>query len=216
MGFLDKRSRVVDFVLTERGRELYALGQLDFTYFSLLDDGLNYDPYSTGSLSDDDRDVQVRALPMWEAPLVRDVRDTTAPLEPTSHLFRASAGYDRVPFMSSPSTGSEVDLMCDQLAIDGSYRRSGTSVAQIDLSVSGEGEPVNPGFQVRVFSSGTTGLTEIYPRRDMTGRRAFDPFVAAVIDDEVTPDVATVNDPTSVRSPRNALGPDVTNVWRKK
>jgi len=216
VGFLDKRDRVVDFVLTTRGRELYALGQLEFISFSLMDDGLDYHPYSAADLSDDDRDIQIRAIPMWEAPVVRDVRDTTAPLEPVNHLFRASAGYDRVPYMSSPASGSGLNLMCDQVRDGGSYRRSGTSVAQIDLGISGEGEPLNPGFQVRVFSSGSGGLTEVYPRRDLAGRRSFDPFIAAVIDGEGTPDLSTVDDPSSVRAPRNALGPDVTHVWRRR
>lgn len=216
MGFLDKRDRVIDFVLTERGRELYAMGQLEFEYFSLSDDGLDYDPYSTGSLSDADRDIQIRAIPSWEAPLVRDVRDSSAPLEPTNHLFRASAGYERVPYVSSPATGSALDLMCDQAREGGSYRRSGTSIAQIDLGVSGEAEAVNPGFQIRVFSSGSAGLTEVYSRRDMAGRRAFDPFIAAVIDGEVTPDVAKVDDPSSARAARQAFGPDVSRIGRSK
>lgn len=215
MGFLDKRDRVVDFVLTERGRKLYATGELDFTYFALLDDGLDYDPYATGTLSDHDREVQVRALPMWEAPLVRDVRGSTAPLEPTSHLFMAAAGYELVPFMLTPADGDDLGLMCDQVALpSGSYRRSGTSVAQITPSLQGEAERTNPGFMVRVFSSGSNGLTEIFPRTDLAGRRAFDPFIAAVIDEEGVPDVPSVSDPSSARRQVQPLGPNI-RTWRR-
>jgi hypothetical protein len=215
VGFLDKRDRVTDFILTEVGRKLYAVGQLDFTYFALFDDGLDYDPYATGTLSDSDREVQVRALPMWEAPYVRDRHGTTAPLEPTSHLFMAAAGYDLVPFMLSPADGDDLDLMCDQRALpSGSYRRSGTGVTQIKPVIQGEAERVNPGFEVRVFSSGTNGLTELFPRTDLEGRRAFDPFIAAVIDNETVPG-PTVDDPSSSRQPNQPLGPNIRS-WRRE
>lgn len=217
MGFLDKRDRVTDFVLTERGRELYASGRLDFAYFSLLDDGLDYDPWSTGSLSDADRELQVRALPMWEAPVVRDVRGATAPLEPIRHLFSASPGYGTVPALSSPVDGSSLVLMCDQgRDADGSYRRTGTSLAQIDLSLRGEVAGENPGFAIRVFSSGSTGLTELLPRRDLAGRRSLDPFVSISIDSETVSDVGSVDDPTSRRRSSAALGPNVRTQTRPR
>lgn len=215
MGFLDRKSRVVDFVLTERGRELYAVGRLDFVYFSLLDDGLDYDPYATGTLSDHDREVQVLALPSWEAPFVRDVRDATAPLEPTSHLFAAAADYASLPHVSSPATGSELGLMCDQSRDGASYLRTGTSLAQIDLGVVGEAEAVNPGFIVRVFTSGSGGVTELGPRRDLDGRRAYDPFIAAVIDDEPVRDGPTVSVPASRRAPNESLGKDIRSFSRR-
>lgn len=199
---------MVDFVLTERGRKLYARGQLDFTYFSLLDDGIHYDPYVTGTMTDSDRDVQVSAQPMWEAPLVRDTRLSVAPLEPTGHLFTAGDGYRTVPQMVAPSSSSQLSLMCDQVRDGDAYKRSGTSTAQIDLAVSGEAESVNPGFQVRVFSSGTQGLVRLRPRTDLAGRRALDPFIAVVIDDERMPDGPSVDSPASSRRPALATGID--------
>lgn len=208
MGYLDRQSRVVDFVLTERGRELYAIGQLDFEYFSLMDDGMDYDPWSTGSLTDYEREVQIDALPMLEAPFVRDVRAATAPLEPTDHLFTAAGGYGLVPHLSSPPDGSEVTLACDQRVTNGVYHRSATSVATIDLTLVGDVEPVNPGYVVRVFASGSNGLSALDLRRDLAGRRSFDPFIAVSIDGEVPVDVAKAN-----AKPRSQT--DVT-VSRKK
>jgi hypothetical protein len=214
MGFLDRKSRVVDFVLTERGRRLYAAGALDFSYFSLFDDGIDYDPF--GATDDADREVQVEALPMLEVPFVRDVRTAPAPLEPTGHLFAASDGYGTVPFMSSPSQGDSLDLMCDQ-ALDGSsYKRMASSVAQIDLALSGEVENVNPGFLVKVYSSGSQGLTRLLPRRDLLGRRSYDPFLSVVVDGERAPDSPRVSNPSTSRSSTDANGPDVRVNRRRR
>lgn len=199
MGYLDKQSRVIDIVLTERGRKLYALGELDFEYFALFDDGLDYDPWSTGTLSDADREAQIEATQMLEAPFIRDVRGTVAPMEPTSHLFTAAAGYQFIPQMDRPADGDELSLMADQRRKGETYTRTGTSVAQIDMSVIGDREQGNPGFIVRVFASGSNGLQPLDLRKDLSGRRAFDPFIAVSVDDETPLDAPTVSDPTSRR-----------------
>jgi hypothetical protein len=200
MGFLDKKSRVIDVALTERGRELYALGQLDFAYFGLFDDGIDYDPWTTGSFSDTDIQEQIEAFPMLEAPLVRDVRGATAPLEPIDHLFTAAAGYTEIPYMDNPLDGSTVSLQADQRGSAGTYRRTGTSLAQISMHINGEVEAGNPGYLVRVYASGSTGIQALDLRWDLTGRRSYDPFIAVVVDDERSVDVATVANPSSRRA----------------
>lgn len=183
MGFLDKQSRVVDFVLTERGRRLYATGQLDFAYFSLFDDGVDYDPYSTGSLSHEERELLVEDVLMLEAPFIHEVRGAEGPLEPRSHIFTAAPGYLTVPHMSSPVDGGTISIMCEQLVdADGTYQRRTSTTAVLDLAVTGEVEVGNPGFLVRVFTSGSVGLNEIDPRRDLSGRRVYDPFLAISVD----------------------------------
>lgn len=188
MSYLDRASRVVDFVLTETGRRLYAIGQLDFVYYSFFDDGLDYNPYSTGTLSDAEREIQIEALPMLEAPFVRDVRAATAPLEPLNHLFSAAPGYSLVPFMSSPADGSQITSSCYQRPVEGGYARTGINVAQIDLSLKGDAERGNAGFIVRIFASGSNGIMELAPRNDLAGRRSYDSFLAVKIDDEVAID----------------------------
>jgi len=57
-GFLDKKTRVVDMVLTDYGRELYSQGKLKFEYYAFSDDEVDYDPpmkqddqYFSGSIS---------------------------------------------------------------------------------------------------------------------------------------------------------------------
>jgi hypothetical protein len=200
VGYLDKQSRVIDVTLTERGRKLYATGRLDFAYFGLFDDCIDYDPIpGSGSFTDDEREAQIEATPVFEAPFIKDVRGTVAPLEPTAHVFTASPGYRLIPTMRSPADGTSVILMADQRRDGDTYRRTGTSLAQIDMEVVGEAERGNPGFIVRVLSSGSSGLQPLEFRRDLDARRAADPFIAVAIDDEAVVDRRLVRDPDSNR-----------------
>lgn len=188
MGFLDRKSRVVDVVLTERGRRLFANGELDFTYVAFFDDGIDYDPYSTGSLTEEERDDLIHSSPMFEAHVVPDRWSSQLPLEPVSHLFTASPGFNGVPRIMMPSTGSRVSLRCDQEQTDGLFRRTRTGFAKIDLELSVGSQP-SEGFSIHVFSSGSNGLAEVKSRRDLKGRRALDPFIAVSVDDEVPVDL---------------------------
>ena len=205
MGYLDRQSRVIDVVLTEKGRKLFSVGKLDFAYFGLFDDCLDYDPVAaTGSYSDVEREAQIEATPILEAPFVRDVRGATAPLEPIDHIFTAAPGYQQVPRMSSPLDGSDASLMADQRNDEGVYRRTGTNFAQIDLDVVGDTERGNPGFVVRVFSSGSNGLQPLKFRHDLNSRRAADPFIAVAVDSELPHDTPSISVPDSSRvSERN-------------
>lgn len=199
MGFLDRKSRVVDIVLTGRGRELFAIGKLDFAHYAFFDDGVDYDPYSTGSLTDEERDELIHSTPMFEAPLIPDRRTATLPLEPTSMVFKAASEYDAVPRLLQPNpTGSQVVLRCDQVSSGSFFLRSGTSLAVVPLELSIDAD-VNEGFSVHFYASSSAGLTELHPRVDLRGRRSLDPFVAISIDDEPVQDRQNVKDPTSTR-----------------
>jgi hypothetical protein len=182
VGLLDKQSRVIDFVLTERGRRLYAAGELDFTYYAFFDDGIDYDPYSSGSLSHEQRELDIESTPMFEAPFVREVRGAEAGCEPRSHLFTAAPGYGSIPHISSPTDDQQFDLSCEQFQRGGTFERSNSNAVQIDLRHTGEVESINQGFIIRVFSSGSEGLSELDPRRDLSGRRSYDPFLAIAVD----------------------------------
>ncbi len=198
MGFLDKQSRVIDIVLTERGRKLYSYGQLDFTYFGLFDDGIDYNPWSSGTLTSEEIETQVESTQVLEAPLIRDVRCATAPLEPTSHLFTASAGYQIVPHMDSPNDGDQINLLANQLKGNGVYIRVGTNVPQTKLSVTGGSSNDQPGFILRMFVSGSNGLTAVDLRKDLQGRRCYDSFLSISIDSEVPIDSKT-NSPRAIK-----------------
>ncbi len=198
MGFLDKQSQIVDVVLTEHGRRLYASGKLDLVYFAVLDDGVDYDPYPA-TLSDTDRETMIEHASSFEAPIVMRRNDPIGTLEPVNHVFTAADGFETIPQISSPMTSS-FDVSCAQyVAIDSKYARKATSRANILMALDGEAEAGAHGFTVRVFSSGSSGLTWLGPRRDSDLRRAFDPFIACTIDDEPTVDAPVHTDPRSIR-----------------
>lgn len=203
MGYLDKQSRVIDVVLTERGRALFAVGGLDMAYFGLFDDCLDYDPVpGVGSFSDEEREEQIEATLVLEAPFVKDVRGAVAPLEPVDHIFTAASGYRTVPRMLSPVDDSDAALMADQRVDNGIYRRTGTNFVQIDPTVTGDVERGNPGFVVRVFTSGSNSLQRTQFRHDLSTRRAVDSFVAVAIDFESVHDGPSVSTPDSLRTTR--------------
>lgn len=190
----------MDVVLTERGRRLFAAGRLDFAFFGLFDDCLDYDPRAwSGSFSDAEREAQLEATPILEAPFVREVRGVTAPLEPLDHIFTAAPGFSELPRMSTPADGDQASLMADQRVRDGVYRRTGTSYAQIDPSVVGDAEQGNPGFVIRVFSSGSNGTQQLRFRHDLNTRRVADPFIAVAVDDELLHDGPKVSVPDNSR-----------------
>ena len=47
MGLLDQKERVLDFRLTDKGRERLSKNQLNFSYYAFSDDGIDY----SGSIS---------------------------------------------------------------------------------------------------------------------------------------------------------------------
>lgn len=47
MAFLNQKERILDIVLTDKGRELLSKNQLQFKYYAFSDEGINY----SGSLS---------------------------------------------------------------------------------------------------------------------------------------------------------------------
>lgn len=199
MGFLDRKNRVVDIVLTGRGRELFSVGELDFAYYAFFDDGLDYDPWSTGSLSDEERDELIHSSPMLEAPAVQDRRNSIIPLEPTSFVFKAAPDYGALPRMISPNpTGSHIDLRCDQFSSGSTFTRTGTSHAVVQMELSAEAAGAD-GFSVHFYVSSSSGLNELRTRTDLSGRRALDPFVAVSLDDEVPQDRPVVAKPDSRR-----------------
>lgn len=189
----------MDVVLTGRGRELLALGELDFAYYAFFDDGIDYDPWSTGSLTDAERDEAIHSTPMFEAPLVPVRRSAVVPFEPSSFVFKAAPDYGSVPRVVQPNpTGSAAVLRCDQVSSGSSFIRTGTSLAVVPLELSAE-VVASEGFSIHFYSSGSNGLSELHPRVDLSGRRVLDPFVAISLDAEVPQDMPDPSIPGSTR-----------------
>jgi len=42
MGLLDKKERILDIILTDKGKERLSKGQLDFSYYAFSDEGIDY------------------------------------------------------------------------------------------------------------------------------------------------------------------------------
>lgn len=183
MGFLDEKSRVLDVVLTELGRTAYSEGKMELFYFSLFDDGIDYDPFIDDASTDVDSVID--STPILEATFVRNVRTSRNVGGPKSQLFGAGSGYESIPSMSIDL--SSIELRGEQSRDEeGSYAREGSNVVSITPLMEGEIEQGNPGFIVRLFSSGSFGETELIPRRSMNGKICFDPFIEVIIDQEAT------------------------------
>jgi len=198
MGFLDKRSRIVDVALTARGRQLYSLGRLEFVYFAAFDDGVDYDPWPTGSLTEGNLTESIEHIPLLEAPVIPlQGPSNVLPLEPTSNVFTAADGFSTVPRVLGP-TGSYAVTCVQYQGDDSLYERKATTFARIPVSLQGDVVGAD-GFAVKVFVSGSNGLRELHPKRDTAQRRALDPFVAVLADDEASVDAPRPIDPRSVR-----------------
>lgn len=95
-GFLDKRSRVLDVILTDEGRRQLAAGGVDVAFFALVDDGVDYSPPVTGSRSLED---YVETIPMLEC--MTGVPSKADPLETerlnARDLLFTSSGRELVP-----------------------------------------------------------------------------------------------------------------------
>jgi hypothetical protein len=71
-GFLDKRERVVDMVLTSRGKLLLSQGNLNFVYWVVFDDEIDYTPFLYGTDQLSEPDLSALVLSQVESALVRE------------------------------------------------------------------------------------------------------------------------------------------------
>ncbi len=71
-GFLDKKERIVDMVLTNEGKWLLSRGELRFSYFVLFDDEVDYSPYISNSASLSQIELSASRRDQVETTLVRE------------------------------------------------------------------------------------------------------------------------------------------------
>ncbi len=68
MAFLDKKERIVDIVLTDRGRQLLSQNQLVIRHYAFSDDGVNYTGSLTyGAVSGSNVDFETHKTLLFEA-----------------------------------------------------------------------------------------------------------------------------------------------------
>lgn len=183
MGLLDNKSRVIDFVLTERGRRLYSAGKLDFKYFAVFDDEVDYNPYTTGSITDTERELIIENGCVSEAVSIVESDYPFDKLMPRSHVFTAESDFVVIPHVELPSTGS-YRLEYAQMKGSGGIVRDASNIIEIPTHVSSDSNIDHDGFEISVYFSGSSGLVELDSRHDLAMRRAFDAFITVSVDDE--------------------------------
>lgn len=201
MGLLDKKERIVDMILTQEGRRQLSLGQLEFRYFCLFDDEVDYDPYvpSTGSLTDTQlRELKTRLIEdavVFEAfhgvvPAVARDRDNLG--LPRSRIFDMPQGSDLLPratFTPDVLSGS-LEIRQAIVSADGpeslpaGVMRQTPTVFGISTDVvDGFVDSKDVGVLVRVFVSGSEGLQEVIPARDYSGDICYGLSLKALTDE---------------------------------
>ena len=102
-GFLDKKDRIFDIRLTDKGRELLSKNQLDFTWFAFSDDLVDYSGSiddvlkSTGSLDDYMQKLFINEANQQKTPQNKDLKN---------FLFTAPPGSNILPEFRISLTGS--------------------------------------------------------------------------------------------------------------
>ena len=104
MALLDKKERVYDVVLTNKGRELLSKNQLSFSYYTFSDDSIDY----SGSISDvlsttGTLDDYIQKIPFFES---NQMKRTRGNRDLKSFLFTAPIGSRTVTEFRTSLTGS--------------------------------------------------------------------------------------------------------------
>lgn len=209
MGFLDKKSRVIDMVLTDYGRDLLSQGKLEFSFYTLHDDGVDYNPFifESGSLSAEEQtsrkndqiesSLVLEALPGYQKSSGKNGKDT---INFNSFLFTVPQGNREFPEASifsqdiSSSLEAKQQSVAESSVVRDSEGRDIAVVEQTDLGflvfyptlneidvLSNQIE--NDGFTVRIFESGSDGLNEIKHKRDSENTVSYEDDLRLYFDD---------------------------------
>jgi len=125
MAFLDPKERVLDVVLTAKGRELLSQNLLGFEFFAFSDDGVDYGGALTASLdASGSVDEYIRRTFMFEAPQFRDDKGDQ---DFQSFLYTIPAGRQTLPefttnFDETPDITAKRNYFIDQLVLTSKKR----------------------------------------------------------------------------------------------
>jgi hypothetical protein len=146
-GFLDKRQRILDVVLTDEGKRQLAEGGVDIAYFALVDDGVDYNPPSTGSQT---LETYIETTPLLEAltglPTKADPLEVEQ-LNARSILFTTS-NADLVPSAALDSSDGAVRARRE----DGTVSDSATLILGCRVD-----DGSSDGFVLQAMQSGSDG-----------------------------------------------------------
>lgn len=182
--FLDKKSQVIDMVLTNYGKEQLAKGQLEFVYYAFSDDAADYNVWlsNSGSLSDVEvtasKEFQLEHTLTTEAlyGMRPDVKSNNLDnTNITNLLFTIPQGQTTLPrvTITPPNlTGSleatqiklqsvtKNDVLSEEIGEVG-YKTDNSSQYLIDLDLPKSFlDKSNSEFLIRIFESGSFGLKE--------------------------------------------------------
>lgn len=212
-GFLDKKDRIVDMILTDEGKRLLAAGSLDFAFFAFFDDEVNYSPYIAGSGSMTPAELsssieqQIQADLVMEAVVGRSFPGHSSDgMNVNRPLYTMPQGQVTIPRVSLDPTVASGSISVSQRKIQGQlvsrdaagvvhplekpfdigYERTDSSLFSLDLGVDDYfGEFQQEGFLVRICASGSDGLIESPVRRDEDGTLSYSNDMRLIVDDEV-------------------------------
>lgn len=200
-GFLDKDTRIIDMVLTGYGKSLLSRGELNFCYWVPFDDEVDYDPHIAESGSLSAVALSSSIADSIENTLVREAttgyrmfnllgKDQTNVINP---VFTTAQKQDVLPRIA---VSGSVSVTTYQRKVKKSFvvnEKDGKGVAQLsDSDVGVErfnssqdsikmgyekdgfvGAARPDGFFVTVFESGSNGLVELKPKRDVSNDLCF-------------------------------------------
>lgn len=198
MGFLDGTERIQDLVLTQEGRRQLSLGELEFRYFAVFDDGVDYSPlnYRSGSFSAEElegmRQLMIEDTPMMEVSpgRVGDGRiDEDATLLPRSFLFDRRSGHRTLPTLTVSPDVRSGSLVVGQAMLSPSLTTMQAGILRqssdrLYFSLSMGDDPTVAGFSIKVYESGSEGLREMSPRLDYSNVRSFGLHLQGITDEE--------------------------------
>lgn len=200
-GFLDRDTRIIDMVLTGYGKRLLSKGDLNFCYWVAYDDEVDYDPFIVESSSLSSIQLSASINQSIEDTLVReattgyrlfnaDGKDTTNVVNP---LFTSHQKQTVVPKMvvsgSASVTTYQREVKKEHVvtevngmsvapinSVDVGVERYGSSTDLIEMSYEKDSFPKDfktDGFFITVFLSGSGGLVEVKPKRDINNDLCF-------------------------------------------
>ena len=215
MGFLDKNNRIIDMVLTDYGREQYSKGELEFTYYAFSDDGVDYDPYisTSGSLTsvqlEEEKIDQIAATLIREAIFGHHKGENFESKDQTNIknlLFTVPQGQIIVPEMIISPTIETGSLETKQQKVverattrdkdgnlinvinesDRGYRKFNSQKLKLDIEMEDYFEKASQeGYSIKIFESGSSGLTEIKSKRDNRNITSFSKDLQLYKDNEI-------------------------------
>jgi hypothetical protein len=217
MGFLDKKDRVIDMVLTDEGKRQLSAGELELSFYAFFDDGVDYDPWvaESGSLDADallarkrqliEDTLSLEATPGLSYRRLQNDLETIETNYPLHTMPQNKDVLQRISYNPDTLSGSirvverrvqELRVVRDQsnniVESSGPYDRGfevlESGVFRLEADVL-EGLPSSQGFKVSILRSGSDGLDVVEPKLDFDEVLSYGADLKLFIDEIPSADV---------------------------